>query len=170
MQQHEALGLRKRQRAQQHMIEQGKRRGDRANAKRDDKSGDDRESGRPSQHAKPVTHVLHDALEPVEPPGLARHFLNRRAVAELASCALHGLRRGHATVHAGVYLHLEVRVDLRAQILVEIPALERHPQPGPPFAHVGYRAGARTRAIASTNRSHFDVATTSCFRPAAVRR
>lgn len=130
---------------------------------------DHAESGILAETAHSNASVLNQRL-PAEHPFITRLILNRGPTPKAACRCPVGALWCHPAIDIRLDFHVKVHVELRAQFLVESIAREERTHPRPPLLHQRHASTARTRAIASTNRCHRDVATTSCFRPDAVSR
>src|SRR5262249_16917707 len=104
-----------------------------------------------------VPDVLPAAVDPDRNPDGAGRLDRQGDVAERAPG---GSGRG-----VGRHAAREVRLGLARQVITNV--LIPIPETTAPTPR---HAGRSTRAIARAIRSHFEVSTTSCFRPAAVSR
>jgi len=112
--------------------------------------------------------VLKYGLEEGKSPGFARRLPDQRQVAGVAAGRSGRFLQRHAPFQVRVDLHLQMCVDLFMQILFDPFSFGNRRQPGEPFAHWDYFSAARTRAMASTNLLHRELAAIRCLRPAGV--
>ncbi len=117
------------------MIEQREGGGVGADAKRDHEDGREREARRSPEHAEPVANVVDQRFEPDEHPGLARRLLDAGAIAELAPGGFERRVLAHPAIAARLHFHLQMRIELGSQILVETIAAREPAKLGPPLAH-----------------------------------
>src|SRR6185436_14789006 len=148
------------QRLQPHGVDHLEDRRVRADPDREREDRDGGESRLPQEQARGVAQILAEPLEPRPAPHLARHFLDRRDVAELAPRGGARLGRVLAALDAIPRRHVEVGAQFVLKLAILAP---RH--------HTSSGLGRlRMPPIASTSWSHLDRSEASWRLPAAVNR
>jgi len=169
----DAVGIRVRQRAQEHAVDDAEHRRAGADAERQREDGGRGEPGPLAQDARAVPEVGPQNLDEPEPPDRAGVLLGQRDVPEAAQG---GVPRLVGRQPCGDLL-LGLELELGADLLVELGLGAAGPQaPGAiaelvPERH-GYTSSgsAMIRAIAAVSCCHFEVSLVSCRRPAGLRR
>ena len=159
------IGIRVRERLQQHVVDDGENGGRRADAERERDEAGGREAGTAAEEAERVADVLDEPLERRAAPGVARHFLHERDIAELPVRRVRGLVGRRAALDAIRRGHREVRADFLVEFGFASPAPE-----GQSHASLSRFVRLRMPAMASEICCQRDRSTRSCLRPAGVRR
>jgi hypothetical protein len=133
----EAIGVRVRQRPQQHVIDDTERRGRRADAEREREDDREARSSRSPQQAKAVPGVAEEVREPSRRRRVAGGFLDRLEAAGLDERGAPRLLRRPALRDLLVGELVDIGADLGVQFALGAAAAERArpPEPQPLEGH-----------------------------------
>src|SRR6185437_7231998 len=161
------------QRLEQHAAHDAENRGVGADAQRqcdDDHRG---ERGTVAQRLERVAEIGHRALQPWQAALRAHRLGGDREAARRHQCPATRFVRRNAAAHILGRLHVQVRLQFLAEIVIAAMPGENAGQAGEPGTNVSHgaspsRRGARKAAIRSAVRCQSRVSRASCLRPVAV--
>ena len=133
---HDGLGIRIRQRPQQHAVDDAEHRRVGADAQGEDTHHRGGEAGLAAQPAGGVAHVPPEVVQPAPAPDVARAFPNQRRIAQLPPRGPARLRLGDACVTQALTLQLEMEPQFLLQVLLRLTAPEIRPETTAPVRRV----------------------------------